>query len=781
MSYHDNFDAEAFQSCRRAALARLLEDADFYDLTLVASDGQLRLPASRLLLASCSPILEEKLRTAAAGSELQLPELSPAAAQALRRLSVGDASCRSLESEAPKEAQVLWELLQGRSFRMKAETRPSHLVLLLFAAAVLGITLAAYYPVATFNMEAGGFFMDDAMIRRNQVVVDNAMDWRRLMRTDYWGLEMFDASTWTHKSFRPLTVLTFRWNYQLHGFNNAGFHVTNAVLHGICSLQLGFFAWRALQLSWSWSLILAALFALHPIHTESICYVVGRADIICAQVLLLALEVYVPCVAASGLMESASRLALALLLVLHAGLCKETGFTFFGVLVVWEVLAMTRSRGRSRGFLGAVLRILVVLSVGSLACVFRVWYTAGTKIARMDPYSNPIAASDDAWARLLSYAFVHGIYGKLLVWPVFLCYDYSMDAVPLILSLEDLRLLLPCTAYLGFCIVASVSTRLLRGQRRVAADSSTIGLAIFVLSFLPMTNILFPIGTLVAERLLYIPSMGFLMCVVSGSKLALDGSGKSRPMRQSIVASGLLLLLLFWWNLCRLRVAEWRSSDMITLVDGLKQLRSSRTQFNLANLYLQGGKLDEALAAYRRAVAADPQERDAQPLYHAGQILMYQGHYQEAEAYLHKAVTGYFSPLTLHEEEVWHDYGLALWHVGRTEEAVQNFQNALITNPAFPKGYNNLACALAISGLLKQPPDMSLVQQGVEAMEQAVTLLPARDLYWRNAAALLHIAGHTQTALSAWENFRRLSPEAAAAQEATGALPQDCSWEFYFR
>merc|ERR1712217_354064 len=105
-------------------------------------------------------------------------------------------------------------------------------------------------------------------------------------------------------------------------------------------------------------------------------------------------------------------------------------------------------------------------------------------------------------------------------------------------------------------------------------------------------------------------------------------------------------------------VLDWRSVEQITLVDGLKQLRSSRTQFNLANLYLMGSRLDEALVAYQRSIATDPEERDSMPLYHAGQILLYRG---------------------LHEEEGWHDYGLALWHTGKGSEAVHNLQNALIT------------------------------------------------------------------------------------------------------
>ena len=55
------------------------------------------------------------------------------------------------------------------------------------------------------------------------------------------------------------------------------------------------------------------------------------------------------------------------------------------------------------------LRIVLVLVVGSMACAARVWYTAGTKIPRMDPHSNPIAAVEDATVRAMSYALVHGM------------------------------------------------------------------------------------------------------------------------------------------------------------------------------------------------------------------------------------------------------------------------------------------------------------------------------------------------------------------------------------
>jgi hypothetical protein len=72
--------------------------------------------------------------------------------------------------------------------------------------------------------------------------------------------------------------LTFRWNYLWHGFNSSGFHVTNGLLHGLCSLQLALWVHRVLRLPVPWAGLVAALFAVHPVHSESICYVVWRNE-----------------------------------------------------------------------------------------------------------------------------------------------------------------------------------------------------------------------------------------------------------------------------------------------------------------------------------------------------------------------------------------------------------------------------------------------------------------------------------------------------------------------
>eukprot|EP00397_Hematodinium_sp_SG-2012_P011503 GEMP01011643.1.p1 GENE.GEMP01011643.1~~GEMP01011643.1.p1 ORF type:complete len:644 (+),score=101.94 GEMP01011643.1:575-2506(+) len=626
-----------------------------------------------------------------------------------------------------------------------------------------------YTPVWWYNLEQGGFFMDDVMIKRNTNVVDPVFDWARLWRTDYWGLEMFDPKVWTHKSFRPITVLTFRWDYQTFSFFSTAFHRHNILLHFAVGFLIYYTARRILLFSRSDGLLLAALFMAHPVHSESICYIVGRADLQCSIFILLAVLTYhqglnvtdnkgktAPRKVVLQILNHlhwGSYASLATILIVLGGLCKETGFTTFGLIVLLELFEIFRGASWNQVY----VRVAMVLGVAVPICFVRVWYTSGTEILRMDPFSNPIAAHKEWYERFLSYWHVHGAYAKLLLWPWFLCYDYSADAVPLVFSLTDVRMLLAFSSY------TTLSCALLYTVGQVKANEPngwplSFGIMSFALSFLPMSNLLFPVGTLIAERLLYIPSIGFLVFLVALCH-----------------RNFLFVVLCAWWLRCFARVQNWKNAEEITYVDGQVQLRSSRTQFNLGNYHLGRKEYDDALVAYNRAIEVDPEMRDAMPLYHAGQIHIFKGDYEKAHYLLGKAVKGYFSPLTLNEEEVFHDYGLACWHRGLPAEAIYNLQASIITSPKFSKGFNNLACAMVLDGLSRM--DEKAVTQGLASIEQAIGLSPDTALYWRNAAVLLQLIGDHAAAQGAWQRFQDLDVTA----RDLSVIPEDCVWEFYFR
>ena len=99
-------------------------------------------------------------------------------------------------------------------------------------------------------------------------------------------------------------------------------------------------------------------------------------------------------------------------------------------LVIWEVLHLTRSACRN---CVSFLRIALLLLLGASACACRVWYTSGTQIARMDPYSNPIAGVEDPLVRAMSYALVHGM--RLAVEPTdFTAPEFEITPVLLLLQ-----------------------------------------------------------------------------------------------------------------------------------------------------------------------------------------------------------------------------------------------------------------------------------------------------------------------------------------------------------
>lgn len=461
-------------------LLKLIHEGRFCDVTLVVGPEKEKIPAVRALLAVASDSLASRLERLSPGDHFALPEATIASVRALIAWCCGVdgevafRGCSQVELQVAARALGIaldrCELVgASQSQCLTKETRKDvvqdlselneglrlSVVSLVAGTLLFLVALSAFLPTLWFNLLQGGFFMDDQMIRRNEMVVSETLDWGRLWRTDYWGLEMFDPNGgWTHKSFRPLAVLTFRWNYLMHGFDSCGWHVSNVFMHATASGLVGLVGHQALRLSASWCFMFAALFAVHPVHTENILYIVGRADILCCHLLALAFILYAPVVGSPNSRPpecfawGLPRVIAVCAVIVASGLCKETGFTYFGLPVVWEILAWLRPVPKRN--LPRAIRVILLLVIGSAACCWRMWYTGGTGIARMDPYSNPIAAAEGTSTKVFSYLFVHGMYIKILLWPFFLCYDYSMDAVPLVQSSTDVRLLLPAAVYLGF-------------------------------------------------------------------------------------------------------------------------------------------------------------------------------------------------------------------------------------------------------------------------------------------------------------------------------------------
>lgn len=155
------------------------------------------------------------------------------------------------------------------------------------------LSLAAVCFLSYLNSFSCGLVHDDvfAIVENEDLRQDTPLC--SLFSNDFWGKSMSDPTS--HKSYRPLTVLTFRINYYLSGLDAISYHVTNVLLHILCTLLVYWLGETIIFNKSHEALMTALLFGVHPIHTEAVRYycfcfyfiiiikvtgVVGRADVL---------------------------------------------------------------------------------------------------------------------------------------------------------------------------------------------------------------------------------------------------------------------------------------------------------------------------------------------------------------------------------------------------------------------------------------------------------------------------------------------------------------------
>ena len=602
-------------------------------------------------------------------------------------------------------------------------------------ACVTFVSIIPFLPMVTYK----SFVMDDAVaVQRNPNVVSDTVSLDDLLRRDFWGLELF-AGTWTHKSFRPITTWTYRLGYLLHGTDSSGYHVASLLLHAVCSYLVGLFAKRVFELSRNVALLAAFLFAVHPIHTENVLYLVGRADILASIFYLLALMYALQ---AEGL--TGRQLGVFTGLCLLAGLSKEIGFT--SPIVTAGIVAIRERKIGSSKF-------LLLMLVGIVLMVWRHRYTNGTEV-NMSVQDNPFSYETGYAPRWLSYALVHAKYLQLLVFPFDLCYDYSLNAIPVLRWIDDVRILFVFSGYVAvFAGLQSVFNRLSLQDSCLWTQRVASSVILILIPFLPAANIMFPVGTVVGERLLYTPSIGFviLVCLVL-ERMMLD----ERLRRPLLVMIG--LVALFYFVRTGFRVTDWRDGDTLFIRDGHRQPASSKTQFNLGITHMSNKQYDRAVAALIRCAAADPMS--ALPYWRIGQIEILRGNFTTAEAWLMEASTKFSATLMIKDEEIFHDIAVAVFQNKKVDRADFYLSLALEINPNFPKGLNNFGCLIA-----SRDPKKS-----VGFLKRAVEMKPHNVLYLNNLEFMAQYAGDIDAA-----NFAKSIRISTSSQPSN---KRDCIWEF---
>ncbi|NWY23512.1 TMTC3 protein, partial [Pheucticus melanocephalus] len=471
------------------------------------------------------------------------------------------------------------------------------------AALIVGVVTACYW-----NSLFCGFVFDDVSAILDNKDLHPSTPLRNLFQNDFWGTPMSEERS--HKSYRPLTVLTFRLNYLFSELNAVSYHFLNLVFHVVVCIV--FLKVCKLFLDNRSSVVASLLFAVHPIHTEAVTGVVGRAELLSSIFFLAAFLSYTKSKGPDNTIVW-TPIAVTVFLVAVATLCKEQGITVVGICCVYEVFiaqgytlpalldtAVQILRGKGSipfSMLQTLLKLIVLMFSTLLLVVVRV-QVIQSQLPVFTRFDNPAAVSPSP-ARQLTFNYLLPVNAWLLLNPSELCCDWTMGTIPLVESLLDVRNIATLTF---FCFLGS----LLVFSLRYPGDSSKtvlMALCLIVLPFIPASNLFFPVGFVVAERVLYVPSMGFCILVAHGWKKL---SNKSVLRKISWVC---LAAVLFTHALKTLhRNWDWES-EYTLFMSALKVNKNNAKLWNNVGHALENEKnFERALQFFIQATQVQPDD-----------------------------------------------------------------------------------------------------------------------------------------------------------------------------
>lgn len=421
-------------------------------------------------------------------------------------------------------------------------------------AIVAGMAVLVYLPAL-----ANGFALDDVSIIQTNPWVHRWPELWQAFGQPYWPPWLGAAM------YRPLPIASYALDW--HTRSVLWMHLGNLLWHAGVSVAVSAFLLR-LSDSDRGALLGGLLFAVHPLHVEAVANIVGRAELMAA--LFTVLAVYVA-LQFDQLWWSLAALGLGLL-------CKETAATT-PALVVWGwMLGIGRPERRRMYVYAAGWAVLAVIYLG-------VRWTILHPYARMEHLAAVFIGASPLAVRLTTVAALTDI-ARLLVFPLVLRVDYSPAERTLVTSLLDGRFVLGLVCFLVWAGLLLLAWR--RGRRAEA-----FGLGWIAIAFLPVANLFFPTGVLVAERTLYLPSVGLAIAV--GAWL------KNLPARWYWVALGCITVLggARTW----MRTKVWRNSRTVAL----SVLDDSPNSFSgparMIGIYLAEHQPAKALEAFRQSTA----------------------------------------------------------------------------------------------------------------------------------------------------------------------------------
>jgi hypothetical protein len=570
--------------------------------------------------------------------------------------------------------------------------------------------------------------------------------------------------------YRPFTTLSYLFNFALlgNGVQAAGYHWTNLLLH-IANVWLAYaLAVRLMDRLWA-AVFTAALWAIHPALTESVTNIVGRADLLASIAVLSGLLMYGKSTQVRGARQAIWLLGLAGVTAIGV-FSKESAVAILPVIVLCELVWWKKEASRRALAFGCLATLPPIL-----AMVFqRAAVLAASAPAELPFTDNPIVGAG-WWTGHVTAVKVMARYLAVAFLPAKLSCDYSYNQIPL--ARGTAADWLSCGAVLAAGAIVVLLYR---------ANRTCFFLACFAfLTFLPASNLLFPIGTIMADRLLYLPALGLLGCMVT----ALYAAG-ARSSKLAFLPPVLLCLVGCGFGVKTwMRNQDWQSeltlasADVRVSPDSFKLHRllaasmfdADPSHTNIDQVIGEIGKSVAILAPLPDALSRPDVYRMAGYYYlvksrmpgQVGKAALYR---QAIDSLLHGIAIDKVQRLSYgsHANSTATSGGDAQAHLllsvaylesGNPGEALSAANRARVLDPLDPRIYRQLSAVFFDQGLQAESQTAAAMEDAITALQQS-KWLDAADLSGRvlTAGASAYPAAYEVNAMA---NLHLGNPDAA--------------------
>jgi tetratricopeptide (TPR) repeat protein len=448
------------------------------------------------------------------------------------------------------------------------------------------------------------------------------------------------------------------------------------------------------------------LWGVHPLLTESVTNIVGRADLLMAFGVLAGLLCYVKSASAPG--RARTGWLAAMVAAQTVGLFSKESAAVLPALILLYDLTVGKAGGWRR-------RVPAYAALVLPFAVFFCMRAAAHTHLEIAPLENPLAGAG-FWTARLTAVKVIGKLAWLFLWPLHLSADYSFNAVPLFGWRFDWEDALALFA-LAICLAAAFAA--VRWRRQNRAASFFVGL--FFVAIAPTANLVMPIGSIMAERFLYLGSIGLAGCAVAGLRLLGQRMSRRGITAMRVVRGATVVACLAFAARTYARNLDWRDEYHLWASAVKVSPAAARAHNNLGHALMVLGRLPESIAEFETALRILPD-------------------YAEARFNL----------------------GLGLIRLpGRLGDAIAEFQTTLRAEPGYVNAHIELGKALA--RIPERQPE------AIAEIQEAIRLRPdSAEAHYCLGTLLARDAGRLPEAMAEYRAALQADPDYALAHNNLG-------------